>query len=159
MPTPKTKTPELIGDEHPITKWQINRIMSNCQYNEEIKTEWVQWATGDVNRTSLKSINQAEAKKIILAQTGGEIITQPQGEYFGKFDYKKPSHRKILATMRTLQWTRVDPQKGEIPDMDILDKFLKSNRSPVSKPLMKMSDTEVQKIIIALSNIVKSKYK
>lgn len=157
--TKTTKPPELIGDHHPITAWQIKAIMKNCAYQVETKNEWVQWATGDANRTSLKSINQAQAKKIILQQTGAEIITQPKEKYFAVFDFKKPSHRKILSLMRTAQWTKVDPVKGEIADMDLLDNFLKSDKSPVRKPLMKMEDDEVQKIIKALNGIIKSKYK
>lgn len=155
----KTKTPEIIGDHHPITAWQIKSIMRNCGYQVQTKNEYVQWATGDVNRTSLKSINQLQAKNIILAQTGGTIITQPKEKYFAFFDIKKGSHRKILSLMRTAQWTKKDPEKGEIADMDLLDKFLKSNRSPVKKALMEMSDQEIQKIILALNGIVKHRYK
>jgi hypothetical protein len=159
MITKTQKPPELIGDKHPITAWQIKAIMRNCSYQVDTKNEWVQWATGDENRTSLKSINQAHAKKIILQQTGGEIITQPKEKFFATFDIKKPSHRKILSLMRTAQWTKPSDKHGEIPDMEILDKFIKSDKSPVIKPLMQMSDQETQKLIQALNGIIKSKYK
>jgi len=63
MTKTKVKPNETIGDDLPILKWQTNRIMKNCQYNEDTKAEWVQWVTADVKRTSLKSITQAQAKK------------------------------------------------------------------------------------------------
>ena len=65
MTATKVKPNEVIGDHLPILTWQVNRIMQNCSYQVDTKNEWVQWVTGDVNRTSLKSITQAQAKKII----------------------------------------------------------------------------------------------
>ena len=48
---------------------------------------------------------------------------------------------------------------GEVPDINRLSEFLKSDKSPVNKPLKKMEPLEVSKIIEALKGIVKSKYK
>lgn len=142
----------------PITAFQIKRIMANCQYQVETKNEWVQWVTGDVNRTSLKSITQEQAVKIIRAQEGSEALN-PTQENWGNFDYKKSSHRVILALMHQAQWITKHPEKGEIADLNRLDGFLKSEKSPVQKPLLKMDDKEVQKLIVALNRIVKSTYK
>ncbi|QYS86326.1 hypothetical protein JJC03_15610 [Flavobacterium oreochromis] len=63
MATTKVKPNETIGDHLPILTWQVNRIMKNVHYKKDIKAEWVQWVTGDVKNTSLKSITQAQAKK------------------------------------------------------------------------------------------------
>jgi hypothetical protein len=153
MPSPKTKNPELIGDHHPITKWQINRIMSNCHYQECTKSEWVQWATGDEKRTSLRSINQAQAKKIILAQTGGEIITNPQ-ENWGTFDFKNGQHQYIMSILRTANIVVSNPKHGEVADMlGWFNRFLKTPKAPVNKPLMKMSKIETSKTIKALEGV------
>ena len=53
MTATKVKPTETIGDDLPILTFQVNRIMKNCQYQVDIKNEWVQWVTADVNRTSL----------------------------------------------------------------------------------------------------------
>jgi len=141
-----------------ITAFQIKRIMANCQYQVETKNEWVQWATADKTKTSLREITQEQAVKIIRAQEGSEALN-PTQENWGKFDYKNPSHKVILSLMHQAQWTTKHPEKGEVADLNRLDGFLKSEKSPVQKPLLKMDDKEVQKLIVALNRIVKSKYK
>lgn len=136
-----------------IQKEQIKRIMANCRYNEAIKEEWVQWATGDNSKTSLRSITQEQANKIIATQEGTEPTAKPV-ENWAKFNKNNPKHRLILSLMYQANWT-----SGNLPDMSRLDTFLKSDKSPVKKPLMKMTDNETEKIIKALKGIVKYRYK
>lgn len=153
-----TKQIPVYDPNGPITDFQKKRIMANCKYQEDIKNEYVQWVTEDVNRTSLRSITQEQAVKIIRAQEGSEALN-PTQENWGKFDYKNPSHKVILSLMHQAQWTTKHPEKGEIADLNRLDDFLKSEKSPVKKPLLKMDDKEVQKVIKALKQIIKGKYK
>ncbi|MDN3671668.1 hypothetical protein QWY99_01130 [Flavobacterium branchiarum] len=161
MTATKVKPKEVIGDDLPILKWQVNRIMKNAQYKVDIKDEWVQWVTADVNRTSLRSITQAEAKKVIVAQEGLQPLNQPKqpSDNWGLFDNSNQQHRTILSHMRTAQWTVPNDKWGEVPDLDRLSNFLKSDKSPVNKPLKKMEPEEVSKIIEAFKGIVKSIYK
>ncbi|MNT19775.1 hypothetical protein D3C86_1628290 [compost metagenome] len=135
--------------------------MKNAQYKVDIKDEWVQWVTADVNRTSLRSITQAEAKKVIVAQEGLQPINQPKqpSDNWGLFDNNNQQHRTILSHMRTAQWVVPNGKWGEVPDLDRLSEFLKSDKSPVNKPLKKMEPEEVSKIIEAFKGIVKSIYK
>jgi hypothetical protein len=153
-----TKTqPKTTGG---ITKFQINRIMQNCNYNVDMKSEWVQWATGDVNRTSLRSITHDQAIKILLQQTGSPPT--PEGgakENWGLFDKENKQHLTILAQMHTAQWVVPNDKYGEVPDLERLSEFLKSDKSPVNKPLKKMETWEVSKVIEAFKGIVKSIYK
>lgn len=130
--------------------------MANCQYNVDIKNEWVQWVT-DSNQTSLRSITQAQAVQIIKAQEGSVSVNQTAS--WAKFDKSNSKHKLILSLMRQAQWTKPHPRHGEVADMDRLDSFLKSDKSPVKKPLKSMSSEEVEKIIIALNGIVKHKWK
>ncbi|MGE4345909.1 MAG: hypothetical protein AB7D46_00700 [Flavobacteriaceae bacterium] len=139
-----------------ITKFQIKRIMANCQYNVDIKNEWVQWAT-DSNQTSLRTITQAQAVQIIKAQEGSVSVNQTAS--WAKFDKSNPKHKLILSLLRQANWTKPHPRHGEVADMDRLDAFLKSVKSPVNKPLKDMSSEETEKVIKALSGIVKSRYK
>lgn len=157
----KTKTPPVYGDQLPITPFQIKRIMANCQYNVEIKNEWVQWVTGDVNLTSLKSITQAQAVKIMHQQTGSTDRSRPvpTEDNWALFDKNNKQHLAILAQMRTLQWVTKSDKWGEVADMDRLSSFLKSDKSPVKKPLKKMTTDEVSKIIECFKSMIVKRYK
>lgn len=155
----KTKTPPIVGDHLPITPYQIKAIMKNCMYQEETKNEWVQWVTADVNRTSLKSITQAQAIKIILAQTGGQLLNEPK-ENWGKFDKNNQQHKYIMSLCIQKGWTKESDKWGKIADMDgAFSSFIQSPNSPVKKPLLKMTPAETSKIIIALGGVVEHNYK
>ncbi|KFC59997.1 hypothetical protein [Flavobacterium gilvum] len=147
--------------------------MKNCRYNEDIKAEWVQWVTGDTKRTSLTSITQAQAKQIIMQQEGAEYVNQPKqqlqtiiegGRTIGKsnwglFDKDNQQHRNLLSQLRTLQWTKEHGRHGEVADLDRLSDFLKSDKSPVKKPLKQMTPEEVSKIIECFKSMIRKTYK
>ncbi|ELY1979212.1 hypothetical protein ABF179_002404 [Flavobacterium psychrophilum] len=139
--------------EKPITAFQIKRIMQNCSYQVEIKNEWVQWVTGDVNRTSLKSITHDQAVKIMLAQTGSTLLSEAK-ENWGYFDNQNSQHRYITVLLRNADIVVKSNKWGEVADMEgWFSKFLQSNRCPVKKPLKKMTPREVSKIITALEGV------
>ena len=144
-----------------ITKFQINRIMQNCNYDVDIKNEWVQWVTGDTSRTSLRSITHDQAIKIMNQQTGSTdaINRVSTSDNWGLFDKNNKQHLTLLAYMRTAQWTTPNGKHGEVADIERLSEWLKSELSPVKKPLKKMEPWEVSKIIEAFKGIVKSIYK
>lgn len=154
----KTKAQVVYGDHLPITAYQIKEIRKNSNFEEDIKEEWVQWVTGDVNRTSLKSLTQAQAVRILRQQTGAN---QPavKDDNWGFFDKDNRQHLTLLAYMRTAQWTTPNGKHGEVADIDRLSEWLKSELSPVNKPLKKMQPWEVSKIIKAFEGIVNSKFK
>lgn len=159
----------MYGDDLPITPFQIKRIMQNCQYNIDMKNEWVQWATSDVARTSLKSLTQAQAVKIICQQTGTQPLTPPEKrgtttdnspyEGWGAFDKTNPKHKVILSILYQAQWVKPSEKWGEVPDLDRLSNFLQSEKSPVKKKLKDMDSLELEKLIKALNGIVKHRYK
>lgn len=159
----KSKPAPVYGDDQPITAFQIKEIRKNANFQEDIKEEWVQWVTGDVARTSLKSLTQAQAVRIISQQTGAQVVTEggrTQGKSnWGLFDKENKKHLTILAQMRTAQWVVPNEKYGEVPDLERLSDFLKSEKSPINKPLKKMQPWEVSKIIEAFKGIVKSTYK
>ena len=138
--------------EGPITPFQKNRIMQNCNYNVDIKNEWVQWVTGDNNKTSLRNITQAQAVRIIKQQTGSD--SSGAVENWGAFDKNNSQHRYILSILRTANIVVKSQKWGEVPDTaGWLNRFLQSPKSPIKKPLKKMSPTEVSKIITALEGV------
>jgi hypothetical protein len=158
MKATKVKPTETIGEHLPILAFQVKRIMNNCQYQVDTKNEWVQWVTADVNRTSLKSITQAEAKKIIMAQEGSIPVNQPT-ENWAVFDKNKPKHKVILSLLYQMQWVKPSEKWGEVPDLERLSNFLKSDKSPVKKKLKDMEPLELEKLIKALNGIITHRYK
>lgn len=84
MKATKTKAVPKYDPEGPITDFQKKRIMQNCNYNIEIKNEWVQWVTGDNNKKSLSSLTQAQAVRIMKQQTGSDTLAL--SENWGEFD-------------------------------------------------------------------------
>ena len=80
---------------------------------------------------------------------------------WGLFDKENQQHLTVLARLREAQWVIKSEthRSGEVPDTLRFSEFLKSDKSPINKPLKKMEPKEVSKIIVALEGIVKSKYK
>lgn len=136
------------------TKKQKQLIAINAP-TKDIKEEFVQWATKDVNKTSCNDLSFDEANLILVKL--GQRTHKP--ENWAVFNKNNPKHRVILSLMRQAQWIKNHERYGEVADMDRLDLFLKSEKSPVQKPLQDMEPNELEKLIIALKGIVKSKYK
>lgn len=153
--TATLKPTETIGDDLPILAWQIKRIMKNCAYQEDTKNEYVQWATGDTNRTSLRSITQAQAKKIIRQQEGKEV----EKENWAFFNYKNPKHKLLLSLMHQAGWTIELPNKQKVSDLERFSLWLQSSKAPVQKKLQDMNDLELEKTIKAMKGIINSIYK
>jgi hypothetical protein len=156
----KTKPPVIYGDDLPITAYQIKTIRKNSNYQEDIKEEWVQWVTRDSSQTSLKSLTQAQAVKIIRQQTGDNSPPrEAKSDNWALFDKNNKQHLTLLAQLRTVQWVIPNERHGEVADLARLSNFLKSIESPVKKPLNKMEPWEVSKIIECFKSMVRKKYK
>ena len=115
------------------------------------KANLVQQYTKDWCKTSTKDLTFVQANELII-RFGGSPLTY---DHWGIFDYKKGSHRMILSLLNQMGWqTFSTKHRGMIADMQRFSEWLKSNKSPVKKPLHKMSPREVSKIITALENMV-----
>lgn len=86
-------------------------------------------------------------------------ILQGNNENWGLFNKTNNQHMTVLAQLRTLQWTVKHERWGEVADIQRLSDFLKSDKSPVNKPLKKMEPTELSKIISCLESMITKKYK
>lgn len=78
---------------------------------------------------------------------------------WGLFDKNNLQHKTLLSQLRTLQWTIKNDKWGEVADLQRLSDFLKSDRSPVKKPLKNMEPIEVSKIISCFESMVNKSYK
>ena len=128
-------------------------IRKNSNFNVDIKEEWVQWATGDVAKTSLNDLTYAQAEQIILQQTGQ---TQPQlsQQNWGAFDVKNSKHLAILSLCRQAQKTTFIKGR-EVADLAWLSHWLQT-KAPVKKALLKQDAAELSKTIKAMEGVVRS---
>lgn len=107
--------------------------------------------TSDWTKTSTKDLTFDQANELII-RFGGKSYSY---EHWGLFDYKKTSHRQVLSLLNQLGWQCYDKKfRGLVADIYKFSEWLKSNRSPVKKPFLKMSPSEVSKIIVALENML-----
>lgn len=146
------KQPIKYDPNAPITTYQKKRIMQNCSYQTDVKEEYVQWVTEDVNKRNLGCLTQAQALKILWQQEG-QSVPQHQEE-FSVFDSKNPKHRVILSYLYQAGWTTTARTK-EVPDMVRFGNWLQT-KAPVNKPLAKQDAIELEKTIKALRGVVKS---
>ena len=142
------------------TKKQKQLIHLNTP-NGDIKEEFVQWATQDNDKISTNDLSFEQAN-LILGKIGIRPLRPAKEDtplYWGFFDKKNTQHMQILSLVHQLQWTNAHPKYGRVADLERLGQWLQSNRSPVKKPLKKMTPAECSKIITALNGIIKSVYK
>lgn len=86
-------------------------------------------------------------------------ILKVNNENWGLFDKKNKQHMTILAQLRTLQWTVKNQRHGQVADIQRLSDFLKSDKSPINKPLKDMEKEELSKMISCFESMVTKKYK
>ncbi|MHC5309115.1 hypothetical protein ACYSNM_03390 [Myroides sp. LJL116] len=139
------------------TKEQKRAIRKNCKFDVNIKEELVQWATSDNNKTSLNDLSFDQANKILVAQ-GAKSVKANADNSWGYFDNNNSKHKYILSLLRQLGM--VTEVKGrDVADINKLGQWLKSDRSPVQKPLKKMNQLELSRVISALEKMVQKKWK
>lgn len=102
---------------------------------------------------SFKELNTIQADDLIRFFNTGKLEGNASWAVFNKSNAR---HKSVLSRCYTLGW--VDSETGYV-DLHRLGGWLKSNRSPVQKPLKQMAPPELSKIIAALDGIIKSKYK
>ncbi|WP_281233475.1 hypothetical protein [Flavobacterium gelatinilyticum] len=78
---------------------------------------------------------------------------------WGLFDKNNKQHRTILSQLRQLQWVTASEKWGEIPDINRLSEFLKSDKSPVNKPLNDMTPQELSKMISCFDSVITKHFK
>ncbi|MFJ1412474.1 hypothetical protein [Capnocytophaga canimorsus] len=103
---------------------------------------------------SLKDLTKIQAIHLTRHLNGEET---KQFQIYAYFDTQNPQHRALLARCHELGW--VQEENPNFVDLNRLGGWLISKRSPVKKALQDMSHKEVSKIIFAIENMIKGKYK
>ncbi len=139
-----------------ITTNQVIQLQSICNgkfHNREERLEALSEISG-IELKSVKDLNTIQADDLIYFFNTGKT---PDNSSWAIFDNNNTKHRRILAICHTLGWVQED--KPHFVDLHRLGGWLKSNRSPVQKPLKQMTSPELSKIIKALENITAGQYK
>jgi hypothetical protein len=137
-----------------VLKTQIQRIHlllpPGIKANKELKANIVHQYTKDWSKTSTKDLTLDQANQLI-ERFGGKPI---QYENWASFDVKLTSPRTILSLAMQFGWQVYKADRGiYVADLYKLSEWLKSKKSPVNKPLMKMTPAEISKIIYALEKM------
>lgn len=144
-----------------ITYPQIQRIHgllpADIKKDADAKASLVFQFTQDTERCSVGAMTFVEANQLIIRLGGTHFKTANNDAVWYKFDFKDAQHRKVLSLCHEYGWTT--QYKGRtVADMKALATWLKSERSPIKKPIMKMEVIELRKIIKALENMVFHKW-
>lgn len=117
-------------------------------YNKETEAVHVRATTGDPGKATAKDLTASQATELIKTLCTNWAV----------FNMNNQQHKYILSLLRQMGWTKASERYGTIADMERLSNFLKSNKSPVPKPLQKMSAAETTKLINALESMLGKKW-
>ena len=139
-----------------ITTTQVTQLQTICSgkfRDREERLEALSEMVG-VEIKSIKDLNRLQADELIYFFNTGKPVDH---SLWAIFDRNNSQHKTILSLCHQLGWVQED--KPQFVDLYSLGGWLKSDRSPVKMPLKEMERPQLSKIIAALQNIVKSKYK
>ena len=141
-----------------ITKQQLKTIQTLLNKRFTDRQERLEFLSDffGMEIKSTKDLTEKQAFQLIRYLKEGKTI---DNAFFARFDLKNNQHLTVLARCHELGWVSVAPTGKVLPDLNKLGGWLISKRSPVKKALMEMSHKEVSKIIFAIENMIKSKYK
>jgi hypothetical protein len=123
----------------------------------DMKEEFVQWATGDSSKTSTNDLTFDQANAIMEKWLG---LTPHKPKFLASFDKNNTRHKYLLSLLITYGWYCKSGKYGKVANLDKLNEWLQSDKCPVpNKPLKKMNDDELTKIIGAFESMTRKKFK
>ncbi len=135
---------------------QIQQIQTICAGKFSNRDERLEFFSEFLFREvkSTKDLSRNEADDVITYLTTGNVAHYTS---FALFDKNNPRHMKILSLARELDW--IDEKTG-YADLNRLGGWFRSSRCPVQdKKLKDMNYEDISKVIKALENMVKTKWK
>jgi hypothetical protein len=124
----------------------------------DIKEEFVQWATEDVNKISCNDLSFDQANAILI-KLGQKPVSKSSSGYKW-IDMQRKDHKKIYSIMMQLQWMEKSEKYGWVASKSAFQDFIASKKAPKVKTtdLLKMDPKDISKVITALEGNL-SKYK
>lgn len=139
-----------------ITKPQIQQLQTICAgkfRSREERLEALSEMMG-VEVLSVKDLNRLQADELIYFFNTGKSLDHSS---WAIFDRHNTQHKTILSLCHQLGW--VQEENPQFVDLHRLGGWLKSDRSPVKQPMKEMDRPQLSKIIFALQNMLKTRYK
>ena len=139
-----------------INPEQIQIIQTICSGKFSNRDERLEFFSEFLFREvkSTKDLSRNEADGVITYLTTGRVADYTS---YALFDKNNPRHMKILSLARELDW--IDEKTG-FASLERLGGWFRSARCPVQdKKLKDMNYEDISKVIKALENMVKSKWK
>ncbi len=131
-----------------ISKQQNNKIWAilpnHYKIDANLRADLVRQFTNDYHKSSMADLSFDEGN-MLLKSLGHSAISYDNWAFYDK---DNAQHRKVLSTLYTLGWT-----KNTLPDLVRLSEWLKSEKSPVPKPLNDMNPKQVSRIIYVLEKM------
>ncbi|MDO5607618.1 MAG: hypothetical protein Q4G08_04085 [Capnocytophaga sp.] len=140
-----------------ITKPQIKQLQTLCSSrfsDREERLEFLSAMAGEPVQ-SAKELTQLQADGIIRYLNTGKAS---DNSYYARFDKENNQHRTILSLAFQFGWVGTTDSGRTVPDLERLGSWLISKRSPVQKPLLKMTRPELSKVITALERMTVKKF-
>ena len=138
-----------------ITSNQIQVIQIKMKDQFSSREERLHFVSTFLNRkvATTKDLTSIEAIELIHYLDTGDYKKSNWG-YFDKDKF--PSERKLLwSYLHQCDWTVENTTHGNVPDTERLSDFLKSNKSPVNKPLKSFDKNDWEKVLLVFEMIVK----
>ncbi len=139
-----------------ITDHQVKQLQTICAgkfRSREERLETLSEMVG-VELGSTKDLNTTQADELIYFFNTGKALDHSSWAIFDKYNSQ---HKTVLSLCHQLGWVQDD--KPQFVDLHRLGGWLKSDRSPVKMPLKEMNKVQLSKVIFALNNMIKTKYK
>ena len=136
-----------LGGQGASTAAQRAIIQKHCNYDQQHKEE-LAYHYSNRRTNSLRQLTYQEAQEIINGFKTN----------WAKFNKENRQHMYMLSLLRQIGWTEHSAKYGKIADLDRFSDFLKSNKSPVNKPLKIMTSEDCSKIINCLESMLGKKH-
>lgn len=139
-----------------IQSKQIRQIQTICSKRFSDRNERLNFMSEFFNKeiTSTLQLSYAEADDLIFFLNTGK---SPDSSFWALFDRNNKQHTTVLSLAHQLRWVLAD--KTWLVDLNRLGNWIKSERCPVNKPLKQMNKEELSKVIFAMENISRKKFK
>lgn len=139
---------------------QIQTLLNKRFTDRQERLEFLSdFFSQEIKSTKELTEQQAQILTLTLSEGKGKAPTWEGLGKIARFDKNNAQHRTILSRCHELGWVGTTESGKVIPDLNRLGGWLISKRSPVQKALLDMTKQELSKVIFALENMLKKKYK
>lgn len=140
---------------------QIQQIQISMKRTHTDRDERLHFMSEIIGReiNSTKDLTKIEADELLNYLYNDKYIRNNWASFNLKTEKYRSERKKLFSLLHQAQWVKPNERHNEVPDLERLSNFLKSPKSPVNKPLMKLTKNEWEKLIVCFTNIVRGLYR